>query len=499
MAGVTGVTMPEMCGLGADAFVLVYDAKTRKVTGFGGSGPAPVAASVERYRANGHTTMPFTGWWSVAVPGAVGVYFELHRRYGRIPLERLWAPAIRYAREGFPIGKRLRKSIAQEVPRLRQDEEASRIFLGGGERPDARWILKNPELARSLEAVLEGGDEDFYHGKMAGRIAEASQRARGLLTKEDLASQRTEVYAPISTTYRGFKVFQTNPPSQGLIMLEELNLLEGFDLRGLAPWDARAVHLMAEVKKLAFRDRNETMGDPRFVDAPTERLISKAWAQQRRTAISEDRADNTPAVSEAGGDTTSFVAVDGEGNAVSFIHSNSALFGSCVVVPGTGIVLNNRAGRGFVLDERHPNCLAPGKRTMHTLNTFLVTKPDDGEGDGELQMLGNTPGGDGQPQWNFQVASNVIDFGLDAYAAVAAPRWTSRPGTDPSTLEGPVELRLEERFPKETQDALRAKGHQVVLTGPWDGGGSEMLIRRLPKGIWEAAADPRDGGQALGM
>lgn len=498
MAGVTGVTMPEMCGLGADAFALVYDAKTRRVTGFGGSGPAPMAATVAAYRGKGYREMPFSGWWSVSVPGAVDVYFELHRRHGRIPLRKLWAPAVRYAREGFPIGRRLAKFIRMEAKRLREDEEAARIYLAGGETPDPTWILRNPDVARSLETVIEGGSEVYYRGDLARRIARASEEAGGLLTADDLAGQKTDVYDPPSTTYRGRRVFQTAPPSQGLILLETLNLLEGFDLSDRSPWDAAGVHLMTEAKKIAFADRNTYMGDPKFVDAPTDRLISKAWADERRPAIDPAWADNTSQAPHAEGDTTSFVAVDADGNAVSFIHSNSALFGAAVVVPGTGIVLNNRAGRGFRLDENHPNGLAPGKRTMHTLNTFLVTDPV-GEGDGDLFLVGNTPGGDGQPQWNLQTITNVVDFGLDAYEAVAAPRWTSIPGTDPINLRAKVSLRLESRFPEEVRGALEAKGHAVTVVGPWDGGGSEMLIRRLPDATLESAADPRDGGQALGI
>lgn len=499
MVGVTCVTMPEMCGLGADAFALVYDAKTRQVTGFNGSGPAPQAASVKAYRDQGHTEMPMFGWWAVAVPGSVGVYLDLHRRYGRIPLEKLWAPAIRYARHGFPIGHRLAGYIASEASKLREDRAAASVFLAGGENPRPEWVLKNPDLARSFEILLEGGEEVYYRGDLARRIGEGSQKAGGLLTAQDMAVQKTDVYRPISTSYRGHTVFETNPPSQGLILLEELNLLEGFDLSGLAPTDTEAVHLMAEIKKMAFADRNAYMGDPAFIDAPTDLLISRAWADKRRLAFDPARANNAPVAGERDGDTTSFVCVDGEGNAVSFIHSMSALFGACVMAPGTGMLLNNRAGRGFVLSEDHPNGLAPGKKTMHTLNTYLVTKPDGGAGDGEFVLVGNTPGGDGQPQWNLQVLTNVLDFGLDAYGAVAAPRWTSLPGTDPVGLKHPLHLRLEGRFPEETALGLRDKGHSVDVVGPWAGGGSGMLIRKLEGNILESAADPRDGGQALGI
>lgn len=545
VAAVTSVTMPEMCGLGGDAFALVYDARTRTVTAFNGSGPAPMAATVERYRAAGHTEMPFEGWWSVAVPGAVGVYLEMHARFGSRPLEELWAPAIRYAREGFPIDARLAANIAAGADKLARDPAAAAVYLAAGPRPRPGTILRNPDLARSFERVLAGGAETFYKGELARAIGDASRAAGGLLTAEDMAAFEVEVYRPLVTTYRGYRVFETAPPSQGLILLEMLNLLEGFDLAGKSPTDPDVVHLLVEIKKLAFADRNAYLGDPRFVKAPVDRLLSKAYAARRRRDLDLERANNAPAAGEVDGDTTSFVVVDAEGNAVSFIHSISALWGAGVMARGTGILLNNRAGRGFVLSEEHPNGLAPGKRTMHTLNTYLVTRAPaaadadgtpapaaataasraadartagggpatpsagaragdggadgDGLGDGELVLVGNTPGGDGQPQWNLQVLVNVLDFGMDAYRAVAAPRWTSFPGTDPISLKAPLELRLESRFPAETAAELLRRGHVLRGVGPWAAGGSAMLIRVLDRGVYEGAADPRDGGVALGL
>lgn len=526
MAAVTGVTMPEMCGLGGDAFALVYDARTRTVTAFNGSGPAPLAATVERYRAAGYTEMPFEGWWSVAVPGAVGVYLAMHARYGSMPLAEVWAPAIRYAREGFPIDARLAANIAAGASKLAQDPAAAAVFLAAGPRPKPGTVLRNPDLARSFERVLADGAEGFYKGEMARAIGEASHAAGGLLTAEDMAAFEVEVYRPLATTYRGYRIFETAPPSQGLILLEMLNLAEGLDLAGRSPTDPDVVHLLVEIKKLAFADRNAYLGDPRFVRAPVEQLLSKAYAARRRRDIDPQRANNAPSGGELDGDTTSFVAVDAEGNAVSFIHSISALWGAGVMAPGTGFLMNNRAGRGFVLSEDHPNGLAPGKRTMHTLNTYLVTRPAPGDGnrpqpeepagagrgenrpgaavnaaqdDGELVLVGNTPGGDGQPQWNLQVLVNVLDFGLNAYQAVAAPRWTSFPGTDPISLKAPLELRLESRFPAETAAELLQRGHVLRGVGPWAAGGSAMLIRALEDGVYEGAADPRDGGVALGL
>lgn len=494
VAGATGVVMPDMCGLGADAFMLYYDAASRKVFSLNGSGIAPYAATVDTYRARGYTTkMPLDGWLSVAVPGGVGVYMEAHRRWGSLPLSRLWAPAIHYARQGFPIDPRLAASIAQFAGKLGAHPRTAEIYLQHGTVPKPGQVLRNQNLARSFEQVIAEGAEGYYRGSLGAAIAAASQAEDGLFTEREFAAYQPETLEPLQIEYRGNTVYQTAPPSQGLIMLEELNLLEGFDLSGKSLTDAEVIHVMVESKKLAFADRLAYLGDPRFVQAPVAELLSKPYALQRRRQINLLRAEENALAGEAGGDTTSFVVVDGTGNAVSFIHSNSSAWGSGVVAGNTGILLNNRAGRGFTLEAGHPNQLAPGKRTMHTLNTYLVTHGS------EFVLVGNTPGGDSQPQWNLQVLSGLLDFGLNPYEAVAAPRWTSFPGTDPANAGLPLELRLESRFPSGTWTQLRERGHRLVDCGPWGAGGSAQVIRMVEGGVLEGAADPRGGGLALGI
>ncbi len=276
-------------------------------------------------------------------------------------------------------------------------------------------------------------------------------------------------------------------------MLEELALLEGYDLAALGPNNPTAIHLMVEAKKLAYADRLAYAGDPRFVDTPVEQLISASYAARRRQDIDPSKAANVVDCGDPDGDTTSFVVVDAAGNAVSFIHSLSLAFGSGVTIPRTGILLNNRAGRGFVLDPKHPNCLAPGKKTMHTLNTYLVTY------NGRPYLVGNTPGGDGQPQWNMQIIVNCIDFGMSVYEAVNAPRWTSIPGTDPASIKHPVRLRLENRFSDSIQDRLRELGHDLVVVDAWAGGGAVQLIMIDPRtNVRYGASDPRGDGACLG-
>jgi gamma-glutamyltranspeptidase/glutathione hydrolase len=494
VAGATGVTMPEMCGLGGDAFALVYDAATRRVTAYNGSGPAPATATPEAFVARGFTDlMPYDGWLSVATPGAVSVYAGLHRDFATRPLRELWVDAIRLADEGFPLDASCATFLARDVEKLRADKAAAAIYLRDGEPLAVGEVLRNPELARSLEAVADD-PSTIWTGDLAEAIAQASRAGGGLLDKGDLAMTAASPYEPIWTDYRGHRVYTTAPPSQGLLLLEILNLLEGFNLAALPPSGPELVHLVVEATRLAFADRNRWSGDPDFVQDLTAELVSKHYADQRRGLIDPARA----AVEVEGGDpygnTTSFVVVDGAGNAVSFIHSISAAWGAGVVAEGTGILMNNRAGRGFSLTPGHPNVIAPGKRTMHTLLTYLVT-----DADGALELVGNTPGGDGQPQWNAQALVHLLDHGATPGEAVSAPRWMSAPGTDPSTLSTPQRIAIEDVVGQATVDGLRERGHQVAALPPGEWLGSATVIRRRPDGVLEGAADPRDTAQAIGL
>lgn len=494
-AAVLDVTMPMMTGLGGDAFMLVYEAATGRVTAVNGSGSAPLGARREFYTERGFAKMPTEGVLSVAVPGAVDAYVTALERFGTRDLEYLFRPAIGYAAEGFAVNAWTARQIAAGADKLRRFPESAAIFLREGRPLQTGDILRQPDLARSLAAVARGGREAFYRGELAARMISYLISEGAPFAGSEFADHRSWVGEPLTTEYRGFRVHQTPPPSQGLIMLEELNIVEGFDLAALEPESAATVHIMIEAKRLAFADRLRYAGDPAFVDFPLRGLLSREYAALRRQRIVSDRALADVPVDDAlpfDGDTTSFVVVDAQGNAVSFIESLSLAWGSGVTVPGTGILLNDRAGRGFTLRAGHPNCIAPGKRTMHTLNTWLVTR------DGQLAMLGNTPGGDGQPQWNLQVLTQLIDFGRTAQEAVEAPRWTSVPGTDPANEDNPVEVVLEDRFPRATIDELAAKGHRTRIVGPWAAGGGAMVITVDPKtGVRAAGCDPRVEGAAL--
>jgi gamma-glutamyltranspeptidase/glutathione hydrolase len=301
-------------------------------------------------------------------------------------------------------------------------------------------VLRLPELAESYRRVAREGEALFYQGDLARAAVDASARAGGLFTLADFAGHRTEVTAPLAGSYRGYQVFVPPPVSQAYMILQMLALLEGFDLAALGAGSAEALHLMVEAKRLAYADRLRHMGDPNFVPFRAEQLLDPAYIAMQRALIRTDRLilpNELESVPSEQGDTSAFCLVDQAGNAVSFIHSLAFKFGSAEVIPGTGIIMNNRAGRGFVLDPGHPNEMAPGKRTMHTLTCFMALR------EGKLCLLGGTPGGDGQPQWNLQMITNVLDFGLTPQQAVEAPRWMSHPGTDAKDLGDPLELQVE--------------------------------------------------------
>jgi gamma-glutamyltranspeptidase / glutathione hydrolase len=494
-AATLGVTLGSTNSLGGDMFCLYYDAKTRAVTGFNGNGAAGSGATLEAMRAQGLKYMPARGPLTVTVPGAVDGYCELHKRFGTMPLSRLFADAIEYADNGFPIGQQLSRIIGTFTPELREEVEWSKVYLPGGRPPKAGENFVQKDYAWSLRQVAEGGRDAFYEGEVGKRIIATVEARGGLLTSEDLRVHRTEVYSPISTTYRGKTVYETQPPSQGFVVLEMLNLLEPTDLQSLGWGSAAAIHQMVEAKKLAFADRWEYMGDPRFVDTPLDTLIDKRYAADRRRSIDPVKAMTAAAAgspSEAAADTTYLCAVDGQGNAASFIHTIYHQFGSGVVAAGTGITLTNR-GRAFVLDDVHPNRIAPRKRTMHTLNCYLLTEDD------ELTLVGGTPGADSQPQWNVQVLTDLLDFGLNEQQAAESPKWVSIPGTIHSEMGQPYVLQMEDGFGDEVVGELERMGHRVALQPRWGLRGSVQLIRRDPEsGALFGASDPGSDGMAIG-
>lgn len=492
---VEDVTLPAMTSLGGDIFAVVYEAKSDKVWAINGSGRSPLRADIDFFNAKGYKEyLPLDGPLSLAVPGEVDALRTLHENFGSQPIEQLMKPAIEYAEHGFPVNERLHWRIQRVHDKLQECPAAASVFLPNGQAPGIGEKLYQPQLASILKTLRSNGLQDFYHGEVAERLATEIQKDQGLLSVEDLAAHKTHMYAPIATDYRGYRIYETAPPSHGLIVLQSLNILEGYDMASYGMDSPEHIHLMVEAKKLAYHDRLKYCGDPDFVSFDLDRLLSKEHAAMHRKSIQMDRVLNHQKglLEMLDGDTTYMSVADREGNIVSLIHSISGVeFGSGYVAGDTGIVMNSRLGRGFSMRPDHPNVLQPGKRTMHTLNAYMVFDKN------KPLLAGGTPGGDQQAQWNFQVLSLLLDFELNVQEAVEHPRWFSFPSTDEIHLDNPYELRIENRFDPDVYKALEAKGHQLKLIGPWGNGGAQ-LIQRNKHGVYLGGSDPRIGGIMIG-
>jgi gamma-glutamyltranspeptidase/glutathione hydrolase len=496
-AGLTAaVVMPEMCGLGGDLFAVLHHPEHGTFS-LQGSGISPRNSSIEQMRAAGSGDgrfMPDRGPLSISVPGMVEAWFELLERFGTKTFADVAQYAIAHARDGFFVHHLGAGAIASYADMLAEDEAAAAVFLPGGKPVGEGERLVQSDLAETIETLGRDGRDAFYCGDIAKRITEYLQAHGGSLALDDFADHACEIGAPIETTYRGHTVYQTAIPSQGLILLQALNIVEHAAFREF--WSADEIHLLTEAKKLAYADRLAYAADPAFQSTPLEVLLSKEWAERRFARIDPARAaTDVPGGTLSDGDTTYINAIDGSGVMVSMIQSVSSAFGSGVIGGDTGVVLNNRVGRGFSLVEGHPNIYAPGKKTMHTLNAFLITDTS-----GQPVLVGGTPGGDGQPQWNLQTIVGLIDGGLDAQAAIDLPRFTSWPGTDPASIDNPFDLRIETRVGAAILDRLRDLGHTVIEQDPWDGGGAMQVISRDPAtGVIVGGSDRRVEGSVLGF
>jgi gamma-glutamyltranspeptidase/glutathione hydrolase len=484
MAAAMAVLSPMQTGMGGDAFLLFYEAETGLVTGVDGSGRAPQAATVERISELGWGEMPERGGLTVTVPGAVRLWEDAVNRFGNQPLARLLEPAWELAENGHPVAEVVARYWEEYEGVLRTNEAATRTFLPADRAPGTGEIFSQVDLAATISAVAEQGADAFYKGEVAASIARSTQEAGGLLSEEDLASHESTFVEPISTDYRGIRVYEIPPPGQGVAALEMLNILEGFELASLEPRGAERIHLEVEAKKLAFEDLHNEIGDPEFWDhaeIPTGRLISKDYAEALRERISPDRASEIMADPTPGEDTTYLCAVDAGGNGCSFINSLYMGFGSGVVAEGTGVCLQNR-GRYFRLDPEHPNALKPGKRPLHTIIPGLATR------EGALWATFGVMGGPMQPQGHAQLLSNLIDHGMTPQDAVDHPRHFHEGDT----------LLVEGRVPEREVERLRSKGHRVQVGENYviPTGGAQ-LIRILESDVRACGSDPRKDGCAL--
>jgi gamma-glutamyltranspeptidase/glutathione hydrolase len=488
MAAMTFVHLPGQCGVGGDAFAVWYDASTARYASVLGSGVGPDGADIAFYRDRGLSAIPLDGPLSVAVPGAVAAMQTLHAALASRPLAELWAPAVTGAADGVALSAKTRDDIVANAGKLRKDEAAAAVFLPGGDVPSVGDRFRQSDLAVTLERLADE-PADFYRGDVARRCL-ASLRAGGAsFSTEEWAATTAQVCDTVSGGYRSHVLHETSLPSPGYMVLQQAAILDGI-LADL-PWlSSDALHWFAQAARVAFDDRRRHVGSDS--DAWRELLTrdSIASARERIAAgVGASAAGGRP------GDTTSFVAVDAAGNAVSFIHSLAFTFGAGLMVPGTGVMLNDRLGRGSYLSDGHPNALRPRRKPMHTLNAWIVA--DEA---GRPVFVGNTPGGDGQVQWNMQLLSHLLDHGLDPQQAVEAPRFSVFPGSDSDVLHAPPELRVESRVDAATVEALRARGHNVVVQGPWDGGGSAQIIAiDHAAGELIGGSDPRFDGGAVGV
>jgi gamma-glutamyltranspeptidase / glutathione hydrolase len=498
---VGGVVLPAMCGLGGDLFAVVHgrarSGKTETLA-FHGSGVGPSNATVEEMRARGErggAIMAQYGPLSPSVPGFVDGCFALLDRFGSRSFAELAQPAIRYAADGVAVSPLVARWIAEVADPLRERPATAAVFLPGGKVPAVGSVLRQTDLARSLQAIADGGRNVFYTGDLAERICAALAAEGGLLAMDDFAGHATDVAAPIATTYRDHVVYETALPTQGFVVNETLNIVEHANLAGLGLSSAEGVHVLAEALGRAFADRNAYAGDPRRVDVPLDVLLSKKWAAERWATIDPTTAATDVAPGRlTPGDTTFCCVVDGDGMMISLIFSLSDWFGSRVVAGDTGILLNNRAGHCFSLVDGHPNQFAPHKRPMHTLNCWLIAGQN-----GTPVVAGGTPGGDFQPQWNVQTITGLIDAGLDVQQTVEQPRWQIWPATYPAEIGNPLELRVEDRLGDATVAALERMGHRIVRAGDWGAGGSAQVIARDPAtGVLAGGSDPRSEGLAIG-
>ena len=488
-AAVLGVVEPHMTGMGGDIFTLSWNAQEKKLQGMRSIGRAGSLATRELLVQRGRTSMPGSGAESVTVPGTVAGWGALLQRYGTMSLAQVLEPAIRLADEGFPVTPIIAEDWANQVNKLRRDEGARATFLipeGEGRSPRAGEWFRNPDLARSLRAVATGGPDAFYKGPLGRTVADGLQKLGGFITVEDLAKHQVEWVDPISAPFHGYRMYQLPPPNQGIAALQMLRLLDGYDLKAMGHNSAEYIHLMTEVKKLAYADLAEHIADPDFMRVKPEQLLSDDYIRQRKALIDlrkpAERVEPGRFMTES--ETIYLSVADEQGNMVSLIQSVFGYFGSGVVIPGTGIVLQNR-GSGFTMEEGHPNTIAPGKRPFHTIIPAFVTKiTPQGE---EPWLAYGVMGGGYQPQGHVQVLLNMIEFGMDLQTAIDAPR-VAHAGGLRITLEAPIG--------DDVRAKLTAMGHQVGDAGRLTYGGAQAVMK-LVRG-WAAGSDPRKDGQAAG-
>jgi len=474
------VVEPTSNGIGSDAFALVW--VKGELHGLNSSGPAPKSISIDAVKALGHTEMPKYGVVPVTVPGAPAAWAALSKRFGKLPLSEVLAPAINYAANGFPLspvlGRYWKGALNNDLKELKGEEHRTYLetFAPGGKAPEIGEMWCSPGHASTLRSIGETMAESFYRGELADKMDDFFKEHGGFLSKEDLASFNPEWVKPISVNYRGYDVWEIPPNGQGLVALLALNILKGFDF--VEKDSVECYHKQMEAIKLAFADGLKYITDSKFMSTPVEALLNDAYASARRALIGDAALTPTPGEPPKGG-TVYLATADGEGNMVSYIQSNYMGFGTRIVIPGTGISLQNR-GHNFSLDPTHENALAPGKRTYHTIIPGFLTKGNEAVGPFGVM------GGFMQPQGHVQVVMNMVDFHLNPQAALDAPRWQ---WTNGKTIQ------VEPQFPTHIAQALVRKGHNIQRTVDSGGYGRGQIIVRDPQtGVLCGGTEARTDG-----
>jgi gamma-glutamyltranspeptidase / glutathione hydrolase len=481
-----GVVEPLSDGIGGDLFAIYWEAKTGKLTAINASGWAPKALSIEYLRAKGIASMPQNGIQSVTVPGCVDGWEKLHRKFGKLPWRDLFQPAIYYAENGFPVTEMIAGGWGRAQATLEMDENGKRIFLPKGHAPNVGEMFHNPEVGKALDLIADGGAAAFYRGPIAKAILRTSDKRGGTMAAADLSEFESEWVEPISTDYRGWKVYELPPNGQGMAALEMLNIMERFPLASYGPLSADAFHIKMEAQKLAYADLRY-LADPRYAKVPVEGIVSKKYAAARAKLIDAKRAGcDTPAgdPKQYAGDTIYLTVVDRDGNIASLIQSVYLAFGSGVVVEGFGFHLQNRGGL-FEMDAAHPNALAGRKRPFHTIIPAFMEK-------GPLHIGFGIMGGLNQAQAHAQFVSYLVDHGMNIQAALEAPRFTK-------LNFGGCHAMIEARVPADVRAELSSRGHKLDLQGDfssWMGGG-QVVVHDSAAGVNYGASSPRKDGGAI--
>jgi gamma-glutamyltranspeptidase/glutathione hydrolase len=481
-AAVLSVVEPSMTGIGGDLFAIVWDANMKRLHALDSCGRSAHGATPDEYARRGLQQMPAAGPLAVTVPGVVEGWHQLLSRFGTKTIADALQPAIRYARDGFPVQPVIAADWKACEQRLREDQAAAQTFLPGGRAPAAGELFANPKLARSLELIATEGRDAFYHGPIARAIAADMKRRHGLLDERDFAAHAADWVDTISTSYRGCDLHEMPPSTQGFVALEMLNILEGFDIEALGHNSANYLHLVTEAKKIAFADRAAYLADrdamPRGM---LDTLISKDYANDRRKDIdrTKTRVYEAAAALADRGDTVYLTAADGDGNVISLIQSIFASFGAGIVAADTGIALHNR-GAGFTLAAGHPNQIGPHKRPLHTLVPAMLLK------DGKPWVSFGVMGGDNQAQAHAQIVTKLVDFGMDIQTA----------GESARVRHGDV-LWVESAIGGEVRTALEARGH-TLSDGRGMMGGFQGIMIDPRSGVLMGGSDPRKDGLAIG-